>query len=141
MPEPETLQQLLKLVPRARLKAMHKHISKHPDTEHLPDDVVHYREYKIPLQPDRFTINVASWSSGNKWENPLRNSVSKLISTSRAFTARFVKCCFTIRLNSTSLTTISSFESALFDHEGWPRADHELTLKSRTTDVKTAAKG
>jgi hypothetical protein len=34
---------------------MHKHISKHPETQHLPDDVVHYREYKILLQPDRFT--------------------------------------------------------------------------------------
>ena len=34
---------------------MNKHISKHPETQHLPDDVVHYREYKILLKPDRFT--------------------------------------------------------------------------------------
>ena len=34
---------------------MHKHISKHPETQHLSEDVVHYREYKILLQPDRFT--------------------------------------------------------------------------------------
>src|SRR6266446_453232 len=34
---------------------MHKHISEHPETQHLSDDVVHYREYKILLRPDRFT--------------------------------------------------------------------------------------
>ena len=32
---------------------MDKHISKHPETKHLAADVVHYREYKILLQPDR----------------------------------------------------------------------------------------
>ena len=34
---------------------MDKHISKHKETKHLGSDVVHYREYKILLQPDRFT--------------------------------------------------------------------------------------
>jgi hypothetical protein len=33
---------------------MDKHISKHPETQHLASDVVHYRECKILLQPDRF---------------------------------------------------------------------------------------
>ena len=55
---------------------MHKHISKHPETQHLPDDVVHYREYKILLQPDRFTSKRGFLdSSGKMWENPSRNSV------------------------------------------------------------------
>jgi hypothetical protein len=31
------------------------HLSKHPETQHLADDIVHYREYKILPQPDRFT--------------------------------------------------------------------------------------
>jgi len=50
-----------------QLEAMHKHISKHPETQHLPDDVLHYREYKILLQPERFTSKrdfLAFWQDG-----------------------------------------------------------------------------
>ena len=34
---------------------MDKHISKHPATQHLAEDVIHFREYKILLHPERFT--------------------------------------------------------------------------------------
>ena len=48
---------------------MNKHLSKHPETKHLPDDVIHYREYKILLQPDRFTSKrgfLEFWEDANK---------------------------------------------------------------------------
>jgi hypothetical protein len=74
---------------------MYKHISKHPETKHLSDDVVHYREYKILLQPDRFTSKRGFLDFWKDVENPSRSSISKSISTGRDFTARFVKCSFT----------------------------------------------
>ena len=40
---------------------MDKHISRHPETQHLLEDVVHYREYKILLQSDRFKTTIAIW--------------------------------------------------------------------------------
>ena len=48
---------------------MDKHISKHPETQHLAGDVVHYREYKILLQPDRFTSKngfLEFWETASK---------------------------------------------------------------------------
>ncbi len=53
---------------------MHKHISKHPETQHLPSDVVHYREYKILLKPDRprtsrtpqWLMSVRNWVATTK---------------------------------------------------------------------------
>ena len=48
---------------------MDKHISNHPETQHLPGDVVHYREYKILLQPDRFTSKhgfLEFWETASK---------------------------------------------------------------------------
>jgi hypothetical protein len=48
---------------------MDKHISKHPETQHLASDVVHYREYKILLQPDRFTSKngfIEFWEAASK---------------------------------------------------------------------------
>jgi len=48
---------------------MDKHISKHAETQHLATDVVHYREYKILLQPDRFTSKngfLEFWEAASK---------------------------------------------------------------------------
>ena len=48
---------------------MDKHISKHEETRHLADDIVHYREYKILLQPDRFTSKegfIEFWEKASK---------------------------------------------------------------------------
>src|SRR5712664_3613032 len=95
---------------------MRKHISEHPETQHLSDDVVHYREYKILLQPDRFTSKRGFMEF---WED-VEKSAKKL----------------DLKIDIDDKAFHSQVREVLF----YDTPDHELTLKYRNPDLKTAAK-
>jgi hypothetical protein len=118
---------------------MHKHISKHSETEHLPDDVIHYREYKILLQPDRFTSKRAFlqfWEDVEKCANKmgLKIDVDK-----GAFHSQVREVLFYDTPGFDLYNNHFILRKRTFYDEGWPRADHELTLKYRNPDLKSAA--
>ena len=119
---------------------MHKHISKHPETQHLPDDVVHYREYKILLQPDRFTSKRGFLEF---WED-VGKSVKKLglkVDIDRqGFHSQVREVLFYDTPDFDLYNNHFILRKRTFYDEGWPRADHELTLKYRNPDLKAAAK-
>ncbi len=119
---------------------MHKHISKHPDTQHLREDVIHYREYKILLQADRFTSKRGFLEF---WED-VHKSVKKL-----DLKVDVEKTAFHSQVREVLFYDTPAFDlynnhfilrKRTFYDEGWPRADHELTLKYRNPDLKAAAR-
>ena len=101
-----------------------------------PSDVIHYREYKILLQPDRFTSKNGFLEF---WEQPprrSRNSASKWTSMIMRSTARCGKCSFTTRRSSTFTIIISFCASALFMIRDGLAPGHELTFKYRAPELQ-----
>src|SRR5580704_4424103 len=99
--------------------SMDKHISKNAETEHLASDVIHYREYKILLQPDRFTSKngfLEFWGAASKTLKKLH-----------------------IKVDVDNHAFDSQVREVLFYDQGWPRPDHELTFKYRAPELKDAA--
>jgi hypothetical protein len=118
---------------------MNKHISKHPDTRHLANDVVHYREYKILLQPDRFTSKrcfLEFWQDANK-------TIKKLglqVDTERnAFDSQVREVLFYDTPQFDLYNHHFILRKRTFYDQGWPRQGHELTFKYRDPDLKAAA--
>jgi hypothetical protein len=119
---------------------MHKHISKHPETQHLPDDVVHYREYKILLQPDRFTSKrgfLEFWEDVGK---SVKKLGLKVDIDQQGFHSQVREVLFYDTPDFDLYNNHFILRKRTFYDEGWPRADHELTLKYRNPDLKAAAK-
>jgi hypothetical protein len=118
---------------------MRKHISKNTETNHLADDVVHYREYKILLQPEHFTSKKGFLDF---WQD-VRKTVKTLNLKVDADQGQ----------NHSQVREVLFYDTPQFDlynnhfilrkrtfyDEGWPRPDHELTLKYRNPDLKAAA--
>jgi hypothetical protein len=118
---------------------MNKHISKHLETQHLASDVVHYREYKILLEPDRFTSKngfLEFWEAASRTLKKLHIEVD------------LDHDVFESQVREVLFYDTSEFD--LFNHhfilrkrtfydQGWPRQDHELTFKYRAPDLKDAA--
>jgi hypothetical protein len=121
------------------LKAMNQHISKHPDTKHLPDDVVHYREYKILLLPDRFTSKqgfLEFWQHANK---AVQRFKLKVDIDKKAFDSHVREVLFYDTPEFDLYNNHFILRKRTFYEQGWPRPDHELTLKYRSPDLKGAA--
>lgn len=119
---------------------MHQHISKHAETRHLPEDVVHYREYKILLKPDRFTSKrgfLAFWEDVEKSATKLQ---LKIDIDKDAFHSQVREVLFYDTPEFDLYNHHFILRKRTFYDEGWPRADHELTLKYRNPDLKTAAR-
>ena len=119
---------------------MHKHISKHPETQHLPDDVVHYREYKILLQPDRFTSKrgfLEFWEDVGK---SVKKFGLKVDIDQQGFHSQVREVLFYDTPDFDLYNNHFILRKRTFYDEGWPRADHELTLKYRNPDLRAAAK-
>ncbi len=119
---------------------MHKHISEHPETQHLSDDVIHYREYKILLQPDRFTSKRGFMEFWEDVEKSAKKLDLKIDIDDKAFHSQVREVLFYDTPDFDLFNNHFILRKRTFYDEGWPRADHELTLKYRNPDLKTAAK-
>ena len=120
-------------------KHMDKHISKNPATKHLGEDVIHYREYKILLKPDRFTSKrgfVEFWEDVSKTIDKLGLKVD----TDRsAFDSQVREVLFYDTPQFDLYNHHFILRKRTFYDQGWPRPGHELTFKYRDPDLKTAA--
>jgi hypothetical protein len=119
--------------------AMDKHISKHPETKHLRDDVVHYREHKILLKPDRFTSKEGFLEFWKAVHRTLKKFDLKVDLDDGAFHSQVREVLFydTPRFDLYNHNFI--LRKRTFYDDGWPRAAHELAIKYRTPDLKAAA--
>src|SRR5262249_13797809 len=118
---------------------MHKHISKHPETQHLPDDVIHYREYKILLQPERFTSKRDFLEFWEDVEKSAKKLNLKIDFDKRAFHSQVREVLFYDTPAFDLYNNHFILRKRTFYDEGWPRADHELTLKYRNPELNAAA--
>ncbi len=118
---------------------MDKHISKHPETRHLPDDVVHYREYKILLQPDRFTSKHGFLEFWQQAAHTLKKLKLKVDVEDQAFDSQVREVLFYDTPEFDLYNNHFILRKRTFYDQGWPRPDHELTFKYRAPDLKAAA--
>jgi len=118
---------------------MDKHISKHPETQHLTADVVHYREYKILLQPDRFTSKhgfLEFWETASK---TLKKLGLKVDVDEHAFDSQVREVLFYDTPEFDLYNNHFILRKRTFYDQGWPRPGHELAFKYRTPELKSAA--
>jgi hypothetical protein len=118
---------------------MNKHISKHDETKHLANDVVHYREYKILLQPNRFTSKrgfLQFWEDATKTVKKLglRVDIDRL-----AFDSQVREVLFYDTPQFDLYNHHFILRKRTFYDQGWPRATHELTFKYRSPDLRDVA--
>jgi hypothetical protein len=118
---------------------MDKHISKHPETKHLPDDVIHYREYKILLKPDRFTSREGFMQFWDAVHATLKKFDLKVDLDKGAFRSQVREVLFYDTPHFDLYNNHFILRKRTFYDEGWPRADHELTIKYRSPELKDAA--
>jgi hypothetical protein len=118
---------------------LNHHISKHPETRHLALDVVHYREYKILLQPDRFTSKrdfLEFWEDASKTIRKLGLKVDK---DRHAFDSQVREVLFYDTPGFDLFNHHFILRKRTFYDQGWPRPGHELTFKYRDPDLAAAA--
>jgi hypothetical protein len=118
---------------------MDKHISKNPETQHLANDVVHYREYKILLQPDRFTSKNGFLEFWQKASKTLKKLDIKVETDPHAFDSQVREVLFYDTPEFDLYNNHFILRKRTFYDQGWPRADHELTFKFRAPELKAAA--
>src|SRR5271170_1474810 len=118
---------------------MHQHISKHADTKHLARDVVHYREYKILLQPDRFTSKKGFLDFWEAVGKTLKKLHLKVDGDEHAGDSQVREVLFYDTPQFDLYNNHFILRKRTFYEQGWPRADHELTFKFRAPDLKAAA--
>lgn len=119
---------------------MHNHISKHPETQHLPDDVIHYREYKILLRPERFTSKRNFMEFWEDVEKSAKKLNLKIDFDKHAFHSQVREVLFYDTPAFDLYNNHFILRKRTFYDEGWPRAEHELTLKYRNPELKAAAR-
>jgi hypothetical protein len=118
---------------------MDKHISKHAETCHLPDDVVHYREHKILLKPDRFTNKEGFLSFWDAVHRTAKRFDLKVDVDEDAFHSQVREVLFYDTPNFDLYNNHFILRKRTFYDDGWPRADHELAIKFRSPDLCEAA--
>src|SRR5208282_4674350 len=134
---------LLRFLPNsmeyAAIRSMDKHVSKHLETKHLAADVVHYREYKILLQPDRFTSKngfLEFWETASK---TLKKLGLKVDVDEHAFDSQVREVLFYDTPEFDLYNNHFILRKRTFYDQGWPRPGHELAFKYRTPELKNAA--
>lgn len=118
---------------------MQTHISKIPETEHLADDVVHYREYKILLQPDRFVSKERFMEFWKAVSRTLKKLDIEVETDDNAFESQVREVLFYDTPEFDLYNNHFILRKRTFYDEGWPRPDHELTIKYRNPDLIAAA--
>lgn len=118
---------------------MDQHISELPETRHLPDDVIHYREYKILLRAERF-INKQGfldlWKQIAKTAKRLGVEVEM---DKDGFESQVREVLFYDTPEFDLYNNHYILRKRTFYDQGWPRTDHELTFKYRDPDLNAAA--
>ncbi|HTT75462.1 MAG TPA: hypothetical protein VMF50_05710 [Candidatus Binataceae bacterium] len=105
----------------------------------MADDVIHYREYKILLQAERFTSKRAFlefWEDANKTMAKLGIKVEI---DPHAFDSQVREVLFYDTPEFDLYNNHFILRKRTFYDQGWPRADHELTFKFRAPDLEAAA--
>jgi hypothetical protein len=118
---------------------MDKHISKHSETKHLPNDVIHYREYKILLKPDRFTSKAGFMEFWNAVHKTAKSFDLEVEVEKGAFDSQVREVLFYDTKKFDLYNNHFILRKRTFYDDGWPRADHELTIKFRSPDLQAAA--
>jgi len=118
---------------------MDKHISKHAETKHLPDDVIHYREYKVLLKPDRFTSREGFMQFWDAVHGTIKKYDLKVELDENAFHSQVREVLFYDTPRFDLYNNHYILRKRTFYDDGWPRADHELTIKYRSPELKDAA--
>jgi hypothetical protein len=118
---------------------MDKHISNYAETRHLPKDVIHYREYKILLQPDRFAVKqgfLEFWQSVSK---TVKRLDLKVDIDPNSFESQVREVLFYDTPEFHLYNNHFILRKRTFYDGGWPRPGHELTFKYRDPDLAKAA--
>jgi hypothetical protein len=115
------------------------HISNNPETQHLADDVVHYREYKILLQPERFISRDRFMEFWKAVANTCKKLGVKVEIDDNAFNSQVREVLFYDTPEFDLYNNHFILRKRTFYDEGWPRPDHELTIKYRNPDLIAAA--
>ncbi len=121
------------------MQNMHKHISHHEETKHLREDVIHYREYKILLQPDRFTSKHGFLEFWEQVAKTAKKLGLKVEMDDEALHSQVREVLFYDTPEFDLYNNHFILRKRTFYDEGWPRSDHELTIKYRNPDLKAAA--
>jgi hypothetical protein len=118
---------------------MNKHISKNLETQHLPSDVVHYREYKILLQPERFVSKhgfIEFWEQASR---TLKKLGIKVETDPNLYESQVREVLFYDTPEFDLYNNHFILRKRTFYDQGWPRPEHELTFKFRAPDLQAAA--
>jgi hypothetical protein len=118
---------------------MDKHISKYAETRHLPKDVLHYREYKILLQPERFFAKQGFMDFWQQVSKTVKRFDLKVDLDHHAFDSQVRKVLFYDTTGFHLYNNHFILRKRTFYDQGWPRPDHELTFKYRDPDLSKAA--
>ncbi len=118
---------------------MDRHISKYAQTRHLPRDVVHYREYKILLQPDRFSSKSGFLDFWHAVAQTIKRLDIKVDLDRHAFDSQVREVLFYDTPKFHLYNNHFILRKRTFYDQGWPRQDHELTFKYRGPDLANAA--
>jgi hypothetical protein len=118
---------------------MDKHISQYAETRHLPKDVVHYREYKILLQPDRFAVKHGFLEFWQQVSKTVKRFDLKVDIDQHAFDSQVREVLFYDTPEFHLYNNHFILRKRTYYEQGWPRPDHELTFKYRHPDLAKAA--
>lgn len=118
---------------------MDKHISQYAETRHLPKDVVHYREYKILLRPDRFVSKHAFMEFWESVSKTVKRLDLKVDPAPNAFDSQVREVLFYDTPEFHLYNNHFILRKRTYYDQGWPRPDHELTFKYRDPDLNKAA--
>lgn len=118
---------------------MDKHISKYAETRHLPKDVVHYREYKILLLPDRFVSKHGFIEFWNDVSKTVKRFGLKIHIDNHGFDSLEREIVFYDTPEFDLYNNHFILRKRTFYEQGWPRQRHELTFKYRDPDLNAAA--
>jgi hypothetical protein len=118
---------------------MDKHISQYAETRHLPKDVVHYREYKILLLPDRFSSKHGFLDFWNDVSKTVKRFDLRVDVDHHAFDSQVREVLFYDTPEFDLYNHHFILRKRTFYDQGWPRPGHELTFKYRDPDINAAA--
>jgi hypothetical protein len=105
--------------------------------DHAAD--IHYREYKILLQPERFHSREAFREFFKAVHHTAKRLEVRVEEAEHGFDSQIREVLFYDTAKFDLYNNSFILRKRTFYKEGWPERDHELTIKFRNPDLKTAA--